>query len=106
MQVFERSRNQGAAWKKNEFWALTLFVGLPLPGTGAWSGALGAFVLGMPFAKAFLANLVGVCMAGSIVTSLTMMGWKGLAIALVVFIGLPAIAVLRGKQNEARGATD
>ncbi|GMH38697.1 hypothetical protein BSKO_06581 [Bryopsis sp. KO-2023] len=104
-RIFERSRNQGAAWKKNEFWALTLFVGLPLPGTGAWSGAIGAFVLGMPFLKAIFANLLGVCLAGGIVTSLTMLGWKGLAIAIVVFIGIPAIAMLRGGGGEEKAGT-
>lgn len=48
---------------KYEFWGLALFVGIPLPGTGAWTGALAAALLDMDWKKAFLAICVGVCMA-------------------------------------------
>ena len=43
--------------------ALMLFVGIPLPGTGAWTGSLIAALLGMKFKKAFPAVIVGICMA-------------------------------------------
>ncbi|MEX1997203.1 MAG: small multi-drug export protein [Candidatus Andersenbacteria bacterium] len=52
------------------FWALALFVAIPLPVTGAWSGALAAFVFGFPKPKAFLAILVGVIVAAFVVTVL------------------------------------
>ena len=39
--------------EKYEFWGLVLFVGIPLPGTGAWTGSLIAALLGMKFKKAF-----------------------------------------------------
>lgn len=48
---------------KYEFWGLAFFVGIPLPGTGAWTGALVAALLDMDWKKAFLAVCVGVCMA-------------------------------------------
>ena len=49
--------------EKYEFWGLVLFVGIPLPGTGAWTGSLIAALLGMKFKKAFPAVIVGICMA-------------------------------------------
>ena len=49
-----------------EFWGLVLFVGIPLPGTGAWTGALVASLIGIDWKKAFGAIVVGVCMASVI----------------------------------------
>ena len=43
--------------------ALLLFVGIPLPGTGAWTGSLIAALLGVKFKKAFPAVIIGICMA-------------------------------------------
>ncbi|CAM9771935.1 unnamed protein product [Hapterophycus canaliculatus] len=52
--VLDRAREKAAGFgdEKSQALALTLFVGIPLPGTGAWTGAMGAFLLGMPFQKA------------------------------------------------------
>ena len=49
--------------EKYEFWGLVLFVGIPLPGTGAWTGSLIAALLGIRFKKAFPAIMLGICMA-------------------------------------------
>ncbi len=49
--------------EKYEFWGLVLFVGIPLPGTGAWTGSLIAALLGIRFKKAFPAVILGICMA-------------------------------------------
>lgn len=51
--VLDRAREKAAGFgdEKSQALALTLFVGIPLPGTGAWTGAMGAFLLGMPFQK-------------------------------------------------------
>ena len=56
--------------------ALALFVGIPLPGTGAWTGALAAFVLGMPLMTSLTAIFAGVVSAGVIMSALTMAGRK------------------------------
>lgn len=47
---------------KGLFVALLLFVGIPLPGTGAWTGSLIAALLGVKFKKAFPAVIIGICM--------------------------------------------
>lgn len=51
---------------------LALFIAIPLPGTGAWAGALAAFLFGFPARKFFVANALGVFAAGAIVTALTL----------------------------------
>lgn len=48
------------------YWALFLFVGIPLPGTGAWTGTLAASILNMDFRKSTLAIMGGVVLAGAI----------------------------------------
>ncbi|MBE5905518.1 MAG: small multi-drug export protein [Lachnospiraceae bacterium] len=46
-----------------EFWGLVLFVGIPIPGTGAWMGSLIAALLNIDFKKALLAEIIGIAMA-------------------------------------------
>lgn len=53
------------------YWALLLFVGIPLPGTGAWTGALIAAVLNMRLKRAVPVIFLGVVIAGCIITLLT-----------------------------------
>lgn len=48
------------------YWALFLFVGIPLPGTGAWTGTLAASFLDMDFKKSVIAVIAGVILAGMI----------------------------------------
>ena len=58
------------------FVALLLFVGIPLPGTGAWTGSLLAALLGMKFKKAFPAVLLGIVLA-SVIMSIVSYGLLG-----------------------------
>lgn len=53
---------------KYAFWGLVLFVAIPLPGTGAWTGALVAAMLDMPLKKAFPSIIIGVLGAGVIIS--------------------------------------
>jgi len=52
---------------KYAFWGLTLFVAVPLPGTGAWTGALVAAMIDMPGKKAFPSVAIGVVIASLVV---------------------------------------
>ena len=56
------------------FWALLLFVGIPLPGTGAWTGTLAASILNMGLKKSTLACMGGVLLAGVIMGVLSILG--------------------------------
>ena len=59
---------------KGLYWALFLFVGIPVPGTGAWTGMLAASVLNMDFKKSTIAALAGVLLAGAIVLVAALLG--------------------------------
>lgn len=67
--LFNRTRRKySKKFEKYSGFALALFVGIPLPITGAWTGALIAFVFGIPPKRAILDILLGIIMAGIIVT--------------------------------------
>ena len=57
---------QEKAGKTGLFFALLIFVGIPLPGTGAWTGTLAASILDMDFKRSILAVMLGVILAGII----------------------------------------
>ena len=57
------------------FMALLLFVGIPLPGTGAWTGTLGASFLNMGFKSAVLSVSLGVILAGIIMATASAVGF-------------------------------
>src|SRR3972149_10432486 len=70
--LFERThRKHSAEFEKYGSIGLALFVGIPLPATGAWTGCAAAFVFGFKFRNALLAIFAGVLMAGIIITLLT-----------------------------------
>lgn len=59
----KRAMGKSDSIRKYEFWGLLLFVGIPLPGTGAWTGALIASLLEMDIKKSSLAILCGIALA-------------------------------------------
>lgn len=71
--LFTRTRRkfESQAKKYGLLIALAIFVGIPLPITGAWTGAVAAFLFNIPFKKAILAIAAGVIMAGLIVASVS-----------------------------------
>lgn len=66
--VFERARSKSEKVKRYEAFGLTLFVAIPLPVTGAWTGAAIAFVLGLKTRRAFPAIVAGVFIAGIVMS--------------------------------------
>lgn len=56
---------------KGLYWALFLFVGIPLPGTGAWTGTLAASILDLDFKKTSIAVMGGVLLAGLIMMAIS-----------------------------------
>ena len=67
----QRTERKKATVRKYQFWGLFLFVAIPLPGTGAWTGAMIAAALDMRLSKAVPAITAGVLTAGAIITLLT-----------------------------------
>jgi uncharacterized membrane protein len=93
--LFARTRRRSASIEKYEALGLTIFVAIPLPVTGGWTGAMAAFLMGIPFWKAMLYILLGVMIAGVIMTALSLLGWVGAAIAGIVLIGLVASTLFK-----------
>jgi len=85
--LFARTRHRGGKWFKRYGWlGLIPFVAIPLPITGAWTGALLAYLFKIPFKKAFAAITAGVALAGAIVTTLTLTG-----ITIEAYFGWPTL---------------
>ena len=76
-----KAEKKSDALKKGEFWGLALFVGIPLPGTGAWTGSLIAALMDIDLKKAVGAILLGIVIATIIMSILSyglldvIMGW-------------------------------
>lgn len=68
---FNRTRKHSDLVEKYETLGLILFVGIPLPMTGAWSGCVAAYLLGIKFRHAFPAIITGILLAATIVTLAT-----------------------------------
>ena len=99
--LFARTRRKTADIEKYEFFGLTVFVAVPLPVTGAWTGAMAGWLLGMNFWHALLSIFLGVCIAGVIMTALSLMGWIGAAIAGVALLGLLLSVVFKPRRSAA-----
>lgn len=69
--LFARTRRKGKMIERFETLGLILFVAIPLPVTGAWTGAVAAFIFGVRRGVALPAIILGVCIAGVIVTLAT-----------------------------------
>jgi len=72
--LFARTRRKGKSIEQYKEVGLAIFVGIPLPGTGAWTGAFAANIFGLKFWKSMLFILIGVLLAAAVVTPLTLMG--------------------------------
>lgn len=58
-----------------KFWGLVIFVAIPLPGTGVWTGCLAASIMEMSFKRAFLSVVLGALISGVIVLTLCYLGF-------------------------------
>jgi uncharacterized membrane protein len=96
--LFERTRRRSDTIKKYEELGLILFVAIPLPVTGAWTGSLAAFLFGLRFWMSFFCALAGVCIAGVIVTSFSALGWIGALAAGVILFGIAATSIFTKKH--------
>ena len=92
-----------SAGNKGIFWALLIFVGIPLPGTGAWTGTLAASFLNLDFKTSISAITLGVLLAGIIMSLgskiVSTLGLAGLfiLIAIILVIILASIFIKKKK---------
>ncbi|MBQ7536366.1 MAG: small multi-drug export protein [Stomatobaculum sp.] len=74
-----RGEHKTKALANGEFLGLLLFVGIPLPGTGGWTGSLAASLMEMKFSKAIVAIFLGILMA-TVIMSIVSYGLLGMII--------------------------
>ena len=96
--LFERTRLRGKIIERYKRIGLVLFVAIPLPVTGAWTGSLAAVIFGIGFKQAFFSIILGVLIAGIIVTCLTLLGWAGAIIACVALFSLAILYLWRAPK--------
>jgi len=94
-RILARTERRGKVIDRYKLIGLVIFVAIPLPVTGAWTGALAARIFNIPFPQAIVGILAGVLIAGVIVTSLSLLGVLGAIIAGVGLIILMVHSFLR-----------
>lgn len=91
------------AGNRGIFWALLAFVGIPLPGTGAWTGTLAASFLKLDFKTSISAVTLGVLLAGVIMSLgskiVSILGWVGVIAIVLVIIAIAIISILIKKRK-------
>ena len=105
----EKGEKGGEKLKKSAgnngiFWALLIFVGIPLPGTGAWTGTLAASFLNLDFKTSVTAVALGVLLAGIIMSLgskiVAILGWPGVIAIIAVLLVIIVASVIIKKRKE------
>ena len=107
----EKGQKGGEKLKKSAgsrgiFWALMIFVGIPIPGTGAWTGTLAASILDIDFKTSILDVSLGVILAGIIMSVgskvVSHLGLFGVLVIVIVVLLIVAISVLIKKLKNKK----
>ncbi|MBN1620944.1 small multi-drug export protein [candidate division WOR-3 bacterium] len=108
---FAKTKKRSASVEKYKSLGLMLFVAIPLPITGAWTGALAAFLAGISVRHSFLAILFGVASAGIIVVFATLLlskiGWIGAAVVALIVLGAMGFSfygIISKDENRTRAS--
>ena len=93
------------AGERGLFFALLLFVIIPLPGTGAWTGTLAASFLNIDFKTSISAVTLGVLLAGLIMSLgskfVSILGWPGLIAIIAAILVIICIFIFKGKKKKS-----
>ncbi|CAN6549097.1 unnamed protein product [Malus baccata var. baccata] len=102
--LFVRAKEKAGPVEEFQWLGLMLFVAVPFPGTGAWTGAIIASILDMPFWSALSANFFGVVLAGLLVNLLVNLGLKYAIVSGIVlfFISTFMWTILRNLKKSFR----
>ncbi|KAL1569924.1 hypothetical protein AAHA92_01338 [Salvia divinorum] len=84
--LLDKAKHKAAPVKEFQWLCLMLFVAVPFPGTGAWTGAFIASILDMPFWPAVTANLIGVILAALVVNLLVNLGLKYAIVCAIILL--------------------
>lgn len=105
--LFTRAKEKAGPVEEFQWLGLMLFVAVPFPGTGAWTGAIIASILDMPFWPAVSANFVGVVLAGLLVNLLVNLGLKYAIVTGVILFIISTFmwSILRSLKNSLTTST-
>ena len=104
----EKGEKGGEKLKKSAgnsgiFFALLIFVGIPLPGTGAWTGTLAASFLKINFKTSIIAITLGVLLAGIIMSLgskiVAILGWTGIFAIIAIILVILLISIIIKKKK-------
>ena len=94
---------KASAGNNGIFWALLIFVGIPLPGTGSWTGTLAASFLKLDFKTSITAVSLGVILAGIIMSLgskiVSIFGWAGVIALIAVIVAIIIISIIVKKKK-------
>jgi len=97
---------KASAGNNGIFWALLIFVGIPLPGTGAWTGTLAASFLKLDFKTSITAVSLGVILAGIIMSLgskiVSIFGWAGVIALIAIIVAIIIISVIVKKKKSKK----
>jgi uncharacterized membrane protein len=96
-----RAKASALASSKSLFTALALFVGVPMPGTGAFTGCLVSFVLNMGVVEAWWSIAAGVVMSAAIMTILSVAGRTGALFALTAMLAIGVSSIVSSRNAAA-----
>jgi ferredoxin--NADP+ reductase len=99
----KKTSSIGLASERKQWTSLAAFVGVPLPGTGAWTGAMVSFLLGMPTWFALTSIFTGVVSAGLIVSAMAVSGKQGALVGMTI---LAAMYVAEGALSRPGNKQD
>ncbi|CAH8266539.1 unnamed protein product [Arabidopsis lyrata] len=102
--LFKRAKEKAGPVEEFQWLGLMLFVAVPFPGTGAWTGAIIASILDMPFWPAVSSNFCGVVLAGLLVNLLVNLGLKQAIVAGIAlfFVSTFMWSVLRNIRKSIK----
>jgi len=102
--LFKRAKEKAGPVEEFKWLGLMLFVAVPFPGTGAWTGAIIASILDMPFWSAVSSNFCGVVLAGLLVNLLVNLGLKQAIVAGIAlfFVSTFMWSVLRNIRKSIK----
>lgn len=100
--IYLKTRKKSALIREYEFVGLVLFIGLPLPGTGVWTGMLAAYIFGLQKNLSLLSALLGTTLAGIIMVFLSDFQNTASVVGALLFIvaaGLLVKQLPKGKNE-------
>ena len=73
--IFNKTKKRSSLIEKRKFYGLILFIGIPLPFTGVWTGSLASYLFGFCKTQSILAIIIGVLISSAIMTILSLLGY-------------------------------